>query len=117
MSAREEGSEELGLGESPPAPSSKDRTMKRKHHSAEQIITKLREAERRLAEGETVAQVARALEVSEQTYYRWKRQYGNMAPDDSRRLRELERENERLKKVVAELSLDKAVLREALAKK
>lgn len=91
--------------------------MKRKHHSAEQIIEKLRLAERRLAQGETVAQVARALEVSEQTYYRWKRRFGNMGPDDSRRLRELERENERLKQVVAELTLDKAVLREALAKK
>ncbi len=105
-------------GRSPAAPPPlKDETMKRKHHTPEQIIAKLREAERLLAEGQTGAQVARVLEVSEQTYYRWKRQYGTMAPNEARRLRELERENERLKRIIADLTLDKDILKEALAKK
>ena len=86
--------------------------MKRKHHTPEQIIEKLREAEVLLADGKTVADAAKALQVTEQTYYRWKRQYGRISTDEAKRLRTLERENERLKRLVADLSLDNAVLKE-----
>lgn len=87
---------------------------KRKRHTPEQIIDKLRLAERLRAEGKTVADVARQLEVSEQTYYRWKRKYGDSSKDEMARLRKLERENSKLKKLVADLSLDKQILKEAL---
>ena len=87
---------------------------KRKRHTPEQIIDKLRLAERLRAEGKTVADVARQLEVSEQTYYRWKRKYGDSSKDEMARLRKLERENAKLKKLVADLSLDKQILKEAL---
>ena len=86
--------------------------MKRRRHTPEQIIRKLREADRLLAEGKTVEEVARHLEISEQTYHRWRAQYGGMKADDAKRLRELERENGQLKKLLAEAELDKAMLKE-----
>jgi transposase-like protein len=76
------------------------------------VIRKLREADRLLAEGKTVEEVARHLEVSEQTLHRWRAQYGGMKADDAKRLRELERENGQLKKLLAEAELDKAMLKE-----
>ncbi len=87
--------------------------MSRRRHTAEQIITALREAEVRLANGKTVAMVARDLGVSEQTYYRWRREFGGMKVDQARRLKELERENGRLKRAVANLTVDKLILEEA----
>jgi putative transposase len=87
--------------------------MPLKKHSVEQIIGKLREAEVGLSKGATTAQVCKKLGVTENTYYRWRREYGGLRVDQAKRLRELERENGRLKKLVAELSLDKAILKEA----
>ncbi len=87
--------------------------MSRRRHTAEQIITALREAEVGLANGKTVAMVARDLGVSEQTYYRWRREFGGMKVDQARRLKELERENGRLKRAVANLTVDKLILEEA----
>ena len=78
----------------------------------EEIIGKLREAEVHLAQGETVGQVVRRLGVSEQSYYRWRREYGGMRVDQAKRLKELERENARLKRLVAEQALDNSILRE-----
>jgi len=86
--------------------------VKRRRHTPEQIIRKLREADRLLAEGKTVEEVARYLEVSEQILHRWRAQYGGMKADDAKRLRELERENSQLKKLLAEAELDKAMLKE-----
>jgi transposase-like protein len=88
--------------------------MKRKRHSPEQIIRKLREAEGLLAEGHTIAEISQRLETSEQTFHRWRNQYGGMKANDAKRLKELETENTGLKKLVAELSLDKRILEEAL---
>lgn len=87
--------------------------MKRTRHSAEQIVTKLREAEAMLAAGRAVAQVVQALGVSEQTYCRWRNQYGGMKEGEARRLKELEIENARLKQTVADLTIDCQILREA----
>ena len=87
--------------------------MKRTRHSAEQIVTKLREAEVMLAAGKTVAQVVQALGVSEQTLSRWRNQYGGMKEGEARRLKELEIENARLKKAVADLTIDNQILKEA----
>ena len=87
--------------------------MARRHHRAEEIINKLREAEVGLANGLTVSEVCRKLEVTEQTYYRWRKEYGGLTRDQVRRLRELEQENVQLKKLVADLSLDNAILKEA----
>ena len=87
--------------------------MSRKRHSPEQIIAKRREAEVLLAQGQTVAQVAKALGVTEQTYYRWRAEYGGLKLDQARRLKDLERENARLRKAVADLTLDKLILKEA----
>jgi transposase-like protein len=87
---------------------------RRKRHTAEQIIKKLREAEVMLAAGRTLGQVVQALEISEQTFHRWRKQYGGMKAEEARRLRELEEENKRLKKLVADLTLDKDILKEAL---
>ena len=84
--------------------------MKRKRHTPEQIIRKLREAEARLAGGATTADVARELGVSETTFHRWRAQYGGMKADEAKRLNE--RENARLKKLVAEQALDLDMLRE-----
>jgi putative transposase len=88
--------------------------MKRKRYSVEQIIGKLREAEVHLSQGQTVKEVSRVLGVTEQTYYRWRKEYGGLKVSPARRLKEMERENSRLKKAVAELTLDKVILKEAL---
>ena len=88
--------------------------MKRKKHKPEQIIKKLREADLMLAGGKTIGQVAQALEISEQTFHRWRNQYGGMKAEEAKRLAELEVENKRLKKLVADLTLDKDILKEAL---
>ena len=85
---------------------------KRKRYAAEEIIARLREAEVHLAQGDTVGQAVRKLGVSEQTYYRWRREYGGMRVDQAKRLKELERENARLKQLVAEQTLDNSILRE-----
>ena len=85
----------------------------RKRWRVEQIIGKLREAEVLLSQGEKVAAVCRKMGVSEQTYYRWRKEYGGLRLDQAHRFKELERENIRLKKLVADLSLDKAILKEA----
>lgn len=87
--------------------------MARKRFTSEQIITMLREAEVMVNQGSTVIEVARKLSISEQTYYRWRKEYGGMRIDQARRLKELELENARLKKLVADLSLDNAILKEA----
>jgi len=88
--------------------------MKRKRHSPEQIIRKLREADQLLAQDKSVGEICQRLEVVEQTYYRWRNQYGGMKADEAKRLKELEKENLQLKKLVADLSLDKRILEEAL---
>ena len=88
--------------------------MKRKKHTPEQIIKKLREADAMLAAGKTIGQACQSLEVSEQTFHRWRNQYGGMKSEEARRLKELEDENKRLKKLLAEAELDKAILKEAL---
>ena len=88
--------------------------MKRKRHSPEQIVRKLREAETELAAGKSVDEVCKKLEVSQQTYFRWKKEYGGAKADEVKRLKELEKENQRLKAIVADLELDKQILKEAL---
>jgi putative transposase len=88
--------------------------MKGKKHRPEQIIKKLREADTMLAADKPIGQVCQALEVSEQTYHRWRAQYGGMKAEEAKRLKELEEENKRLKKLLAEAELDKAILKEAL---
>ena len=87
--------------------------MVRKAFKPEQIINKLREAEVLLSQGSTVAQASRKLGVTEQTYYRWRKEYGGMRVEQAKRLKELEQENARLKKLVADISLDNAILKEA----
>jgi transposase-like protein len=87
--------------------------MAKRRHTAEQIISKLREAEVLLAKGGEMPQVCRKLGVTEQTYYRWRKEYGGVRTDQARRLKELEKENTRLKRVVADLTLDNAILKEA----
>ena len=87
--------------------------MGRKRHTPEQIITALREAEVGLARGKSVKLISRELGITEQTYYRWRREYGGMKVSQARRLKELERENGRLKRAVAGLTLDKLILEEA----
>ena len=87
--------------------------MKRIRHTPEQIIRKLREADAQLASGKAVAEVCKSLGVAETTYHRWRNQYGGMKADEMRRLKDLEKENARLKALVADLSLDKAILQEA----
>src|SRR3954469_12939344 len=86
--------------------------VKRRRHTPEQIIRKLREADRMLAEGTEIPEVAKALEVSEQTFHRWRAQYGGMKADDAKRLRELERENAQLKRIVADKELENVALKE-----
>ncbi len=86
--------------------------MKRRRHTPEQVIRKLREAERMLGEGEGIPEVAKALGVSEQTFHRWRNQYGGMKAQDVKRLKELERENQRLKTIVADQALENRALRE-----
>lgn len=87
--------------------------MKRKSYSPEQIVKLLRGVEAALAAGKTVEEACRELGVADSSYHRWRNQYGGMQTDEVRRLKELERENERLKRIVADLSLDKAILKEA----
>ena len=88
--------------------------MARKRYMTEQIIGMLREAEVKLSQGETVGVICRGLGISEQSYYRWRRDYGGLKLDQAKKLKDLERENERLKKAVSELTLDKLILKEAL---
>ena len=87
--------------------------MVRKTYTPEQIINKLREVEILISQGATSIEASRKIGVTEQTYYRWRREYGGMRVDQARRLKELEKENARLKKLVAELSLDISILKEA----
>jgi len=88
--------------------------MAKKTFTAEQIISKLREAEVLISQGQTVPVVCKALGVTDQTYYRWRKAYGGMKVDQAQRLKELEQENARLKRLVADLSLDNAIIKEAL---
>jgi len=88
--------------------------MSRKRFTAEQIIGLLREAEVRLSQGRTVGQACREMGITEQTYYRWRKEYGGMKTIQVKRLKDLERENGYLRKAVAELTLDKQILKEAL---
>ena len=87
--------------------------MPKKRFSAEQIISKLREVEVLQAQGTSIQEAARQLDISEQTYYRWRKSYGGMRTDQARRLKELEKENARLKKLVGEQALEMAILKEA----
>ena len=86
--------------------------MARKNYTVEQIIVKLREVELHCNQGKTIAEACRGLEITEQTYYRWRKQYGGVSISDAKRLKELEKENIRLKKLVADLSLDNAILKD-----
>jgi transposase-like protein len=88
--------------------------MTRKRHTPEQVVRKLREAEADLACGKSIEAVCKKLEVSQPTYFRWKKEYGSAKVDQVRRLKDLEKENGRLKEIVAELELDKKALKEAL---
>ncbi len=88
--------------------------MAKKTFTTEQIISKLREAEVLLSQGQTVPAVCKTLGISDQTYYRWRKVYGGLKIDQAQRLRELEQENARLKRLVADLSLDNAIIKEAL---
>jgi transposase-like protein len=87
--------------------------MAKKGYTPEQIINKLREAEIQLQQGATIAVVSKAIGISSHTYYRWRKEYGGLRVDQARKLKSLERENVRLKKLVADLSLDNAILKEA----
>jgi putative transposase len=89
--------------------------MKRKNHRPEQIVPLLREAQAKLAEGLTVEEVCRQIGISDATYYNWRKQYGQMDVNQVRQLKAIQKENARLKKVVADLSLDNAILKEALS--
>jgi len=86
--------------------------MKRRRHTPEQVIRMLREAERMLGEGKTIPEAAKELGISEQTYHRWRNQYGGMKANDAKRLKELERENVRLKRIVADQVLENQALKE-----
>ena len=87
--------------------------MGRRAYTPEQIINKLREAEVLLSQGATIGEASRKIGVTEQTYYRWRKEYGGMRLEQAKRLKELEKENSRLKKLVADISLDNAILKEA----
>lgn len=87
--------------------------MPRLRHTVEQILAKLREAEVALSKGQAVVHVCRTLGITEQTYYRWRNEYGGLKIDQAKRLKDLERENSRLKRAVAELTVDKLILKEA----
>jgi transposase len=88
--------------------------MPRKQFTTEQIISKLRQAEVLLSQGKTAGEAYKQINVSEQTYYRWRKEYGGIGTDQARKLKELEKENGRLKKLVADLSLDNAILKETV---
>jgi putative transposase len=85
----------------------------KKRHSAEQIINHLREAEILISQGKSIGEVARQIEVTEQTYYRWRKEYGGMGLSQAKRLKDLEKENQRLKRLVADQALDISILKEA----
>jgi putative transposase len=87
--------------------------MNRKRFSAQEIVNKLRQAEVLIAQGQSVTQASKQIGVVEQTYYRWRKEYGGLKTDQAKRLKELERENSRLKRLLADAELDKAILREA----
>jgi putative transposase len=92
----------------------KEAGMSRKRFTAEKIIGMLRETEVSLAQGKKIGEVCRSLGISEQSYFRWRREYGGLKTTQAKRIKDLERENSRLKKAVADLTLDKLILREAL---
>ena len=87
--------------------------MSRKRFKPEEIVNKLREADVLLSQGKNIAQACKQIGVTDQTYYRWRREYGGMKTDQAKRLKELERENARLKRLLADAEIDKAILREA----
>jgi len=89
--------------------------MPRQRYTTEQIIGKLREAEVLLSQGQTIGQVGRGLGISDHTYYRWRKEYGGLRTEQAQRLKTLEQENSRLKRLVADLSLDNAMLRETVS--
>ena len=86
--------------------------MARKRYSSEQIIGYLREAEVLLAKGSSIPQICKKIGIAEQTYYRWRKEYGSLSVDQAKRLKEVEKENTRLRRLVSDLSLDKAILKE-----
>jgi putative transposase len=88
--------------------------MPKHAHTVEQIISKLREAEVLISQGQTIPAAAKAIGITDQTYYRWRKEYGGLRTDQAQRLKELEVENTRLKKLVADLSLDNSILKEAM---
>lgn len=88
--------------------------MARKYFTTEQIISKLREGEVLISQGKTAAEASRAIGISEQSYYRWRKEYGGVSTEQVHRLKELEKENARLKRLVADLSLDNAILKETV---
>ena len=88
-----------------------------KRHTTAEIVRKLRAADVALGEGKTMVQVCKQLKVTEQTYYRWRKEYGSMKLGDAKRLKELEQENAKLKKIIADLALDKEALKDVLKKK
>ncbi len=90
--------------------------MGRNRHTPEQIIRKLREAEIGLAQGQTTAEVAHKLSITEQTYYRWRKEFGGLRLDQAKRFKELEKENARLKRLVADQALDNAILKEVTSR-
>jgi len=91
--------------------------MKKKRHTPEQIIRKLRDAEADLAAGLSVGEIARKFGITEATYYRWRKEYGGMKPNNMKKLKKLEKENKQLKRIIGELELDKSILKEALSGK
>ena len=92
---------------------SKEGTRKGKKYSAEQIVTKLREADVLIGKGMTLGEVCRQLEITDVTYYRWRKEYGGLRVDQAKRLKEIEAENARLRKVIADLTIDNSILKEA----
>jgi putative transposase len=87
--------------------------MSKKRHTAEQIITKLREADVMQSKGQSIAEACRQLGITETTYYKWRKEYGGLQVDQAKRFKQLEQENSRLRKLVADLSMDNAILKEA----
>src|SRR5271156_1208654 len=90
-----------------------DQVMSQKRHTAEEIVNKLRQADVELAKGQTIAAVCKLIGITDQTYFRWRKEYGGLKVDQARRFKELQQENARLKRLLAEAELDKAILREA----
>ena len=90
---------------------------RKRRYSTEQIITKLREADVLMSQGKTAEEISKTLEISKQTYYRWRKEYGGLDMTQAKKLRNLEKENVRLKNLVADLSLDNTILKEVLSKK